>query len=149
MASRPLESQSSPHSSSSSSRRNPRPKESYKPTFPLLSSAPIHEVETKTPGLPNTTTASQTIPRRLSSRIEKASSRLAPRPEPGSREQGTEQHRRGTMDNSMDLVDADGVPITYTPTTHRISKAKKGKKVHVCEFGCGKVRYSRVCNGPR
>ena len=30
--------------------------------------------------------------------------------------------------------------ITYTPTTHRISKAKKGKKVHVCEFpGCGKV----------
>ena len=30
-------------------------------------------------------------------------------------------------------------PVTYTPTTHRVSKAKKGKKVHVCEFGCGKV----------
>ena len=30
--------------------------------------------------------------------------------------------------------------ITYTPTTHRISKAKKGKKVHACEFpGCEKV----------
>ncbi|KAL8847291.1 MAG: hypothetical protein Q9221_007667 [Calogaya cf. arnoldii] len=30
--------------------------------------------------------------------------------------------------------------VTYTPTTHRISKAKKGKKVHVCEYvGCGKV----------
>jgi len=29
--------------------------------------------------------------------------------------------------------------ITYTPTTNRISKAKKGKKVHVCEYGCGKV----------
>ncbi|KAI4122736.1 MAG: hypothetical protein LQ338_005650 [Usnochroma carphineum] len=30
--------------------------------------------------------------------------------------------------------------VTYTPTTHRISKAKKGKKVHVCEVpGCGKV----------
>lgn len=29
--------------------------------------------------------------------------------------------------------------ITYTPTTHRVSKAKKGKKVHVCEHGCGKV----------
>ncbi|KAL8698267.1 MAG: hypothetical protein Q9224_001928 [Gallowayella concinna] len=29
--------------------------------------------------------------------------------------------------------------VTYTPTTHRISKAKKGKKVHVCEYpGCGK-----------
>lgn len=31
--------------------------------------------------------------------------------------------------------------ITYTPTTHRISKAKKGKKVHACEHpGCTKVR---------
>ncbi|KAL8833216.1 MAG: hypothetical protein Q9170_004411 [Blastenia crenularia] len=30
--------------------------------------------------------------------------------------------------------------VTYTPTTHRISKAKKGKKVHVCEHpGCNKV----------
>ena len=30
--------------------------------------------------------------------------------------------------------------ITYTPTTHRISKAKKGKKVHACEYpGCSKV----------
>lgn len=30
--------------------------------------------------------------------------------------------------------------ITYTPTTHRISKAKKGKKVHACEYpGCTKV----------
>ena len=30
--------------------------------------------------------------------------------------------------------------ITYTPTTHRISKAKKGKKVHACEHpGCTKV----------
>ncbi|KAL8717937.1 MAG: hypothetical protein Q9225_004870 [Loekoesia sp. 1 TL-2023] len=30
--------------------------------------------------------------------------------------------------------------VTYTPTTHRISKAKKGKKVHYCEFpGCNKV----------
>ena len=32
------------------------------------------------------------------------------------------------------------VPITYTPTTGRVSKAKKGKRVHSCEFpGCGKV----------
>ena len=37
------------------------------------------------------------------------------------------------------IVDPAG-EITYTPTTHRISKAKKGKKVHVCEFpNCGKV----------
>lgn len=33
----------------------------------------------------------------------------------------------------------ESVPVTYTPTTHRISKAKKGKKVHVCEYGCGKI----------
>ena len=45
---------------------------------------------------------------------------------------------RGNRDSG--LVDKDGIPITYTPTTHRISKAKKGKKVHVCEYGCGKVR---------
>lgn len=33
-----------------------------------------------------------------------------------------------------------GAPVTYTPTTHRISKAKKGKRVHACEFpGCSKV----------
>ncbi|KAF9894773.1 hypothetical protein FE257_004394 [Aspergillus nanangensis] len=32
------------------------------------------------------------------------------------------------------------LPITYTPTTHRISKAKKGKRVHACEYpGCDKV----------
>lgn len=40
----------------------------------------------------------------------------------------------GTMNDSAGEV-------TYTPTTHRISKAKKGKKVHACEFpGCTKVR---------
>lgn len=32
------------------------------------------------------------------------------------------------------------LPTTYTPTTHRVSKAKKGKRVHVCEYpGCQKV----------
>ncbi|KAI9735926.1 MAG: hypothetical protein M1834_001392 [Cirrosporium novae-zelandiae] len=34
----------------------------------------------------------------------------------------------------------DGGPPTYTPVTHRISKAKKGKKVHACQYpGCTKV----------
>ncbi|KXG53059.1 Zinc finger, C2H2 [Penicillium griseofulvum] len=34
----------------------------------------------------------------------------------------------------------DDMPVTYTPTTHRISKAKKGKRVHACQYpGCGKV----------
>jgi hypothetical protein len=36
----------------------------------------------------------------------------------------------------------EGSAIRYTPTTHRVSKAKKGKKVHVCEFGCGKVTHT-------
>jgi hypothetical protein len=32
------------------------------------------------------------------------------------------------------------MPVTYTPTTHRISKAKKGKRVHACQHdGCDKV----------
>lgn len=32
------------------------------------------------------------------------------------------------------------MPVTYTPTTHRISKAKKGKRVHACQYpSCGKV----------
>lgn len=37
------------------------------------------------------------------------------------------------------LADAT-IPVTYTPTTHRISKAKKGKRVHACQYpACGKV----------
>ncbi|KAJ5781659.1 transcriptional regulator family: C2H2 zinc finger [Penicillium psychrosexuale] len=37
------------------------------------------------------------------------------------------------------LADAT-LPVTYTPTTHRISKAKKGKRVHACQYpACGKV----------
>lgn len=32
------------------------------------------------------------------------------------------------------------MPVTYTPTTHRFSKAKKGKHVHTCQYpSCGKV----------
>jgi Zinc finger, C2H2 type len=44
-----------------------------------------------------------------------------------------------TMRRSNAMADIP-LPITYTPTTHRISKAKKGKRVHACEFpGCNKV----------
>ncbi|PGH04216.1 hypothetical protein AJ80_08561 [Polytolypa hystricis UAMH7299] len=35
---------------------------------------------------------------------------------------------------------SESAPITYTPTTHRVSKAKKGKRVHGCDHpGCHKV----------
>ena len=51
----------------------------------------------------------------------------------GSRD-GSSRPSTGTMN---DLAGE----VTYTPTTHRISKAKKGKKVHACEYpGCPKVR---------
>ena len=49
-----------------------------------------------------------------------------------------ESSRASTM-ATPGLLDQE---ITYTPTTHRISKAKKGKKVHACEYpGCTKVRF--------
>ncbi|KAJ5770030.1 uncharacterized protein N7511_002081 [Penicillium nucicola] len=42
--------------------------------------------------------------------------------------------------NMRDMAHPDDSRVTYTPTTHRISKAKKGKRVHACEFpGCSKV----------
>lgn len=45
---------------------------------------------------------------------------------------------RGSLQPATQPIPAD--EITYTPTTHRISKAKKGKKVHNCTFpGCPKV----------
>lgn len=45
-----------------------------------------------------------------------------------------------TMRRTTNTMAEIPLPITYTPTTHRISKAKKGKRVHACEFpGCNKV----------
>lgn len=67
-----------------------------------------------------------------------------------SRRRGTKQASTAPRDRSSKgpstsmtaPVDAAG-EVSYTPTTHRISKAKKGKKVHVCEYpGCGKVCQS-------
>lgn len=56
---------------------------------------------------------------------------------------GREGQSRGSIMTMPGLLDQTG-EITYTPTTHRISKAKKGKKVHACEYpGCAKVCYSR------
>ena len=49
--------------------------------------------------------------------------------------------RGSLMTMPAGALDSMGAEITYTPTTHRISKAKKGKKVHACEYpGCTKVR---------
>ncbi|KAL9593143.1 MAG: hypothetical protein Q9219_007664 [cf. Caloplaca sp. 3 TL-2023] len=64
-----------------------------------------------------------------------------------SRRRGTKRASAAPLEKSSKAssismtapLDSSG-EVTYTPTTHRISKAKKGKKVHVCEFpGCNKV----------
>ncbi|KAM0800849.1 hypothetical protein BDR22DRAFT_850808 [Usnea florida] len=48
--------------------------------------------------------------------------------------------RGSVMTMPAGALDPMGGEITYTPTTHRISKAKKGKKVHACEYpGCSKI----------
>lgn len=48
--------------------------------------------------------------------------------------------REGPARASSGIMNDPASEITYTPTTHRISKAKKGKKVHACEYpGCTKV----------
>lgn len=48
--------------------------------------------------------------------------------------------RRGSMSSMRTSSAPLEGPVTYTPTTHRISKAKKGKRVHACTFpGCNKV----------
>lgn len=53
---------------------------------------------------------------------------------------GSASSRGSLMTMPAATLDPMGGEITYTPTTHRISKAKKGKKVHACEYpGCTKI----------
>ncbi|EIT79214.1 C2H2 finger domain protein, putative [Aspergillus oryzae 100-8] len=71
------------------------------------------------------------------------SSRTMPSTASTSRTQNNKASSRKTT-NTMRRTNTQTeipLPITYTPTTHRISKAKKGKRVHACEYpGCNKVR---------
>jgi hypothetical protein len=51
-----------------------------------------------------------------------------------------------TMRQPPTTLSGTSSTVTYTPTTHRVSKAKKGKRVHACEFpGCNKVSIHRYC----
>ena len=53
---------------------------------------------------------------------------------------GSRRPSASSMRHSSIALEA---PLTYTPTTHRVSKAKKGKRVHACEYpGCNKVSWS-------
>lgn len=102
------------------------------------SSAPSSHTEDKS-------SSSRPSPRRLSlsptktahSSSEKLKSNLARRSTSKSTSLGS---REGSSRSSLGTMNDLAGEITYTPTTHRISKAKKGKKVHACEYpGCTKV----------
>jgi hypothetical protein len=68
--------------------------------------------------------------------LNSPSTSASPSPEPVS--SSTMVGRKNTMRCSPQTEVP--LPVTYTPTTHRISKAKKGKRVHACEYpGCNKV----------
>ncbi|KAL8782219.1 MAG: hypothetical protein Q9213_005585 [Squamulea squamosa] len=89
-------------------------------------------------------TSSQPRRRRGSPSSRVAQSSLGIDPE-SSRRRGSkpaparDRTSRGLLANMSGSSDPAG-EVTYTPTTHRVSKAKKGKKVHVCEHpGCGKT----------
>lgn len=82
----------------------------------------------------NTSRSSNHIISVLNSPVTSAS----PSPEPYLVSSSTMVGRKNTMRRSPQAEVT--LPVTYTPTTHRISKAKKGKRVHACEYpGCNKV----------
>ena len=50
--------------------------------------------------------------------------------------------RSGSSAAATPSVNAPDSEITYTQKLHRISKAKKGKKVHACDYAnCEKVGF--------
>lgn len=68
-----------------------------------------------------------------------SSSTLVPEPSSSSSTINLSRDMALTLRRERELLEAAG-PVTYTPATHRISKAKKGKRVHLCQFaGCNKV----------
>ena len=83
------------------------------------------------PGAQSSAALRNTLRRRSSSRSES----FGPH-------RGSSRDLPPTMQRSLGPSEPDAV--TYTPTTRRVSKAKKGKRVHACEFpGCEKVwRFS-------
>ena len=104
------------------------------------------------------TTSSKPARRRRSSSKSPANAAGKPKESPKQRQKpktmpyragsgsGSGSSRGSLMTMPVGALDPMGGEITYTPTTHRISKAKKGKKVHACEYpGCNKVRRSWAC----
>jgi hypothetical protein len=90
-------------------------------------------------GIPVSSSTSRISTGGLPSMTDRASSehlRSSPRIEP--RASSTAEMHVGMRHRKA--LSETGAGVTYTPTTHRVSKAKKGKRVHVCEYpGCNKI----------
>ncbi len=124
--------------------------------LPINPSQPVVKQEQNSPSASGTSsasdeksTSSNPTPRRKRPSMSPNTAMLQPREPIRQRQKAKAMPTRGRGEpltgSTMalpGLLDQTG-EITYTPTTHRISKAKKGKKVHTCEYpGCFKVRYS-------
>jgi hypothetical protein len=105
---------------------------------PSVSDPPIHQRQSSTSSS-DSADSSRRQPRKAihSNRRTTAASALHPIDDDNDNDHS--DSRRETNSTMRAPTTLDG-PVTYTPTTHRISKAKKGKRVHACEFpGCNKV----------
>lgn len=61
---------------------------------------------------------------------------------------GSHSRRESTSTMRTSSISLDGAAAGCTPTG-RVSKAKKGKRVHACDFpGCGKVSLGRAPSSP-
>ncbi|KAF6218569.1 hypothetical protein HO133_005919 [Letharia lupina] len=124
----------------------------------LIEAAQSTAIKSQSPptGLPSASdekpTSSESTRRRRSSSRSPADASGKPRESPKQRQKaksvpyraesgsGSGSSRGSIMTMPGGALDPMGGEITYTPTTHRISKAKKGKKVHACEYpGCSKI----------
>ncbi|QQK46046.1 Zinc finger, C2H2 [Penicillium digitatum] len=75
----------------------------------------------------------RTSPSHIVSVLNPPSISSSPEPQEGALKSNMTGRKNNSRKNAPDT-------ITYTPTTHRISKAKKGKRVHACQYpACGKV----------
>ena len=118
----------------------------------------VSQEEVRQPNTVSSAPSSYPPPNSISSRpFQRRQSSFSANPSPSTVEKSKSAGRRrstskvvpmssreGSSRASVGILNDPASEITYTPTTHRISKAKKGKKVHACEYpGCTKVGITR------
>ena len=111
--------------------------------------------DNSSPSNPSRRPRSSTTSKNVSSSPGASSDRLRRRQSTKSTSSGPREGLSHGTTAAMPSTTAPVGEITYTPTTHRISKAKKGKKVHACEHpGCTKIftraehrKYERPSQG--